>query len=81
MTGVHELDTPCVTIDLDRVEANIARVQAAVAGAGLANRPHVKTHKIPAIAAMQIAAGASGITCQKVSEAEVFAWQGSPTTS
>ena len=50
MTGVHELDTPCVTIDLDRVEANIARVQAAVAGAGLANRPHVKTHKIPAIA-------------------------------
>ena len=51
-------------------------MQAAVAAAGLANRPHVKTHKIPAIAAMQIAAGASGITCQKVSEAEVFAEAG-----
>ncbi len=76
MTAVQDLDTPCVTIDLDRVEANIARVQATIAAAGLANRPHIKTHKIPAIAAMQIAAGAAGITCQKISEAEVFAEAG-----
>ncbi len=76
MNDAIELDTPCVTIDLDLVEANIARAQALVAAAGLANRPHIKTHKIPAIAAMQIAAGATGITCQKISEAEVFAAAG-----
>jgi D-serine deaminase-like pyridoxal phosphate-dependent protein len=70
------LDTPCVTIDLDRLAANIDRGQRLVAAAGRANRPHIKTHKIPAIAAMQVAAGAVGITCQKVSEAEVFAEAG-----
>ena len=67
-----ELDTPSVTILLDRMEANIARVQALVAAHGLGNRPHVKTHKIPAIAKMQMDAGAVGITCQKIGEAEVF---------
>ena len=69
---VSELDTPAVTIDLDRLEANIRRVQAMVAASGNANRPHIKTHKIPAIAKMQMAAGAVGITCQKLGEAEVF---------
>ena len=39
--------TPAVAIDLERVEANIARVQAACEAAGLANRPHIKTHKSP----------------------------------
>ena len=72
MTTVTELDTPAVTINLDRLEANIRRVQGMVAGHGIGNRPHVKTHKIPAIAKMQIDAGAIGITCQKVDEAEVF---------
>jgi D-serine deaminase-like pyridoxal phosphate-dependent protein len=43
---------------------------------GIANRPHVKTHKIPAIAQMQMDAGAVGITCQKISEAEVMAKAG-----
>ena len=43
-----------------------------VAAHGIANRPHIKTHKIPAIGKMQIAAGAVGITCQKLGEAEVF---------
>jgi D-serine deaminase-like pyridoxal phosphate-dependent protein len=69
---VSQLDTPAVTIDLDRLEANIKRVQAMIAASGKANRPHIKTHKIPAIAKMQMAAGAVGITCQKVGEAEVF---------
>ncbi len=69
---VNELDTPAVTIDLDRLDANIRRVQAMVAGAGIGNRPHIKTHKIPAIAKMQMAAGAIGITCQKLGEVEVF---------
>jgi D-serine deaminase-like pyridoxal phosphate-dependent protein len=67
-----DLDTPCVTILLDRLENNISRVQRMVSAAGKRNRPHVKTHKIPAIGAMQIAAGATGLTCQKLGEAEVF---------
>lgn len=65
--------TPAVVIDLDTVEANIARLQALCDAAGLANRPHVKTHKSPVLARMQIAAGARGITCQKLGEAEIMA--------
>jgi D-serine deaminase-like pyridoxal phosphate-dependent protein len=65
--------TPAVVIDLDVVERNIARLQALCDGAGIANRPHIKTHKSPVLAAMQTAAGASGITCQKLGEAEVMA--------
>ena len=72
MTEVAALDTPAVTIDLDRLEANIARVQAMIAARGIGNRPHIKTHKIPAIGEMQMAAGAIGITCQKLGEVEVF---------
>lgn len=68
----EELDTPSVTILLDRLEANIARAQAAIVRHGIGNRPHIKTHKIPAIGKMQIAAGAIGITCQKLGEVEVF---------
>lgn len=73
MTHVSDLDTPAVTILLDRMEANITKTQERIAAHGLACRPHIKTHKIPAIAAKQMAAGAIGLTCQKVSEAEVFA--------
>jgi D-serine deaminase-like pyridoxal phosphate-dependent protein len=65
--------TPAVVIDLDRVERNIARLQAACDAAGLANRPHIKTHKSPVLARMQRDAGARGITCQKLGEAEVMA--------
>ena len=71
-----QLDTPAVTIRLDRLEANIARVQALVAGHGVSLRPHIKTHKIPAVAKMQLAAGASGITCQKLGEVEAFVDEG-----
>jgi D-serine deaminase-like pyridoxal phosphate-dependent protein len=70
---VAELDTPAVVIDLDIVEANIKRAQDTLSGHGLANRPHIKTHKIPALAKMQINAGAVGITCQKLGEVEVMA--------
>lgn len=70
--AVTDLDTPVVTILLERLEDNIARVQRLVSQAGKRNRPHVKTHKIPAIGAMQITAGAVGLTCQKLGEAEVF---------
>jgi D-serine deaminase-like pyridoxal phosphate-dependent protein len=73
MTLVSELDTPAVTVDLDIVEANIRRAQDLLASHGVANRPHIKTHKIPALARLQMEAGAVGITCQKLGEVEVFA--------
>ncbi len=70
---IDELETPVPVVDIDRMEANIARLQLYLDEHKIANRPHIKTHKIPAIAKMQMDAGAVGITCQKVSEAEVFA--------
>jgi D-serine deaminase-like pyridoxal phosphate-dependent protein len=72
MATIEDLDTPAVTIQLDRLEANIARVQTMLAERRIANRPHIKTHKIPEIGQMQMAAGAVGITCQKLDEAAVF---------
>lgn len=70
---IDELETPVPVVDIDRMEANIARLQVYLDEHRIANRPHIKTHKIPAIAKMQMDAGAVGITCQKVSEAEVMA--------
>ena len=69
----RELGTPAVVVDLDRVERNIARVQALCDKAGVANRPHIKTHKSPVLARMQVKAGARGVTAQKLGEAEVMA--------
>src|SRR5262244_3578338 len=69
----REYGTPCAVIDMDKVERNIARIQAACEAAGVANRPHIKTHKSPMLAKMQVAAGARGITCQKIGEAEIMA--------
>src|SRR5262249_59755464 len=68
-----EYGTPCAVIDMDQVERNIARIQATCDAAGVANRPHIKTHKSPLLAQMQVKAGAKGITCQKLGEAEVMA--------
>jgi D-serine deaminase-like pyridoxal phosphate-dependent protein len=73
---IEELETPSVLIDLDRMERNITRMQARCDEAGVKLRPHIKTHKIPEIARMQVEAGAVGIACQKVSEAEIFASAG-----
>ena len=70
---IHDLETPSVLIDLDLMEANIATMQRKCDALGIAFRPHIKTHKIPDIARRQLDAGATGIACQKVSEAEVFA--------
>ena len=69
----RDYGTPAVVIDMDRVARNIARVQAQCDAAGVANRPHIKTHKSPMLAALQRDAGAKGITCQKLGEAEVMA--------
>ena len=73
---IAELDTPIATVDLDAVERNIARMQGYCDEHGLAFRPHIKSHKLPAIAHMQVRAGAVGITCQKIGEAEVMAEAG-----
>ncbi|QEE45067.1 D-TA family PLP-dependent enzyme [Rhizobium sp. WL3] len=70
---IAELSTPLPLIDEEKLAANIARVQAYMDSHGLAFRPHIKTHKIPAIAAEQVKAGAKGINCQKITEAEIFA--------
>jgi D-serine deaminase-like pyridoxal phosphate-dependent protein len=67
-----ELDTPALCVDLDRMEDNIARMQAAVKKNGIATRPHAKTHKSADIARLQLAAGAIGICTAKVSEAEAL---------
>ena len=68
-----ELDTPALLVDLDVLEANLAEMAAVAGRAGVRLRPHTKTHKSPEIARMQVAAGAAGITCAKLGEAEVMA--------
>jgi D-serine deaminase-like pyridoxal phosphate-dependent protein len=65
--------TPAVVVDLDVVERNIAKLQWQLNALGIANRPHIKTHKSPELAKVQRAVGAKGITCQKLGEAEIFA--------
>lgn len=66
-------ETPCLVIDEPLARENIARVQQGVNAAGCRLRPHIKTHKMPYFARLQLEAGAAGITCAKVSEAEVMA--------
>lgn len=70
---IDDIDTPAVLIDVDRANANILRAQAYAEKCGLRLRPHIKTHKLPYWAHKQLAAGAVGITCQKLGEAEVMA--------
>ena len=70
--AINATDTPALLLDLDAFDDNMRRVHATIALAGLRIRPHGKAHKSPAIAHLQIAAGAVGICCQKVSEAEIF---------
>ncbi|MBL6946320.1 MAG: D-TA family PLP-dependent enzyme [Rhodospirillales bacterium] len=72
-TDVRSLETPCVLVNFDIAEANIDRFQAYCNEHGITSRPHIKTHKLPVIAKRQATAGGVGITCQKVSEAEVMA--------
>ena len=69
---IEDLDTPSLIIDLDALEDNLARYQQYFWASGIELRPHIKTHKTLAIAAMQMAQGAIGLTCQKIGEAEVM---------
>ncbi|MEI2298127.1 D-TA family PLP-dependent enzyme [Ensifer sp. MJa1] len=66
------IETPAVLVDLDIAKRNIERFQAYSDEHGIRVRPHIKTHKLPQMAELQLAAGAIGITCQKVTEAEAM---------
>lgn len=70
--SVDAIDTPSLILDLDPFTRNVARMQDAADRAGVKLRPHAKAHKCPEIALAQIARGAVGICCQKVSEAVPF---------
>jgi D-serine deaminase-like pyridoxal phosphate-dependent protein len=76
LTAVGDLETPAVLVDLDRVERNVAVMAARARAAGVKLRPHAKTHKVPEIGRLQRAAGASGLSVAKTSEAEAFAEAG-----
>jgi D-serine deaminase-like pyridoxal phosphate-dependent protein len=67
-----DVDTPALILDLDRFDANLRRMMSTAATAGVRVRPHAKSHKSLQIAHRQVAAGAVGVCCQKLGEAEVF---------
>jgi D-serine deaminase-like pyridoxal phosphate-dependent protein len=73
---LSDLPTPQVLIDRTRAMNNIARIQALASDAGVRLRPHAKTHKSPIVAKWQLDAGAVGIACAKIGEAEVFVQAG-----
>ncbi len=70
------LDTPALLVDLDTMDANVARIVATCRQHGINWRPHIKGNKTPAIVARLIAAGAIGVTCAKLGEAEIMAEAG-----
>ena len=73
---LESLDTPALWVDLEAMEANIAALAAAFGEAGIDWRPHIKGIKVPAIAQRLVRAGAIGVTCAKLGEAEVMARAG-----
>lgn len=68
-----DLNTPVLVLDVDALDRNIAAMATLVAGHGVGLRPHAKTHKSVDIARRQIAAGAAGVCCAKIGEAEALA--------
>lgn len=73
---LDDLPTPCLLVERQRFDRNVARMQSVAEANAVRLRPHVKTHKCIALARRQVEAGAGGITVAKVSEAEVFAAAG-----
>ncbi|MGE5525839.1 MAG: DSD1 family PLP-dependent enzyme [Rhodospirillaceae bacterium] len=69
---LDEVDTPCLLLDMDAFERNVQRLAESLADRRVKVRPHAKSHKCPQIAMRQLAAGAVGVCCQKVSEAEAL---------
>jgi D-serine deaminase-like pyridoxal phosphate-dependent protein len=76
MITIADLPTPALLLDLDVLEANLARMAARATELGVALRPHLKTHKCVQIAERQRALGASGVTVSTLYEAQVFADHG-----
>ena len=76
LSNFRDISTPAVLIDRDIVDRNIHRFQDYCAQNNLALRPHIKSHKLVELAQLQVATGAVGINCQKLSEAEVMADHG-----
>ncbi|WP_421779864.1 alanine racemase [Kiloniella litopenaei] len=72
----NDISTPAVVIDMMIAQKNIEKLQAHCDQHNIPLRPHIKTHKLPCMAKRQIQAGAIGITCQKIGEAEVMAQAG-----
>jgi D-serine deaminase-like pyridoxal phosphate-dependent protein len=72
MTIHPDVDTPALLFDMDVVERSIVEMAAVAATAGVALRPHAKTHKSPLLAKAQLDAGATGITVASLGEAEVM---------
>ena len=70
--SIDTIPTPALVLDAEKVRRNIERMAAYTKARGIANRPHTKTHKSIAIAGIQIASGATGLTVAKVGEAEVL---------
>ncbi len=79
--AARELDTPCLLLDADQLERNVARMAELARAAGVKLRPHAKTHKLIEVAERQLAAGAAGLTVAKLGEAELFAGSQRPATS
>ena len=75
---LDEIETPAAVVDLDRLEANLQRLQSYADSHGIAMWPHTKTHKSPEIGLRQLALGAGGLTVAKTGEAEVFHEAGAP---
>jgi len=70
--NAFDMDTPALLIDLNKVEKNLSAMQKKADAFGVSLRPHIKAHKIPKLAKMQIQMGAKGITASKIGEAEVM---------
>ena len=76
MNLIQDIDTPAIVVDLNIVKENINTYQKYCDDIGIKLRPHIKTHKIPDLAKLQIKAGAIGVTAQKISEAEAIISEG-----
>src|SRR4029077_783535 len=72
LMALEQVDTPALLLDLNVFEHNLDRLEQSLRGTNVRVRPHAKSHKCPEIALRQIARGAVGVCCQKVSEAEAL---------
>jgi D-serine deaminase-like pyridoxal phosphate-dependent protein len=73
---INQITTPAIVVDLSKLKQNIAKMQEMVSGYGRHLRPHVKTHKCSEVAKLQMEAGAIGVTCATIGEAEAMASAG-----